>query len=127
MFKSYTYPWPTQLLIQGQWWSNRPTHLLQMLQWRLRGFLITSHSGHRETESNRSRRSRKSREGSGLRNPGSLSHAIRHRIRLVEKVIWQIVARVDTSSSNTKKLRISWVEIIKVKKESICLKLLWRL
>ena len=37
---------PTQLLIQGQWWSNLSTHLLQIAQCLLRGVRKISQSGH---------------------------------------------------------------------------------
>lgn len=43
---------PTQLLIQGQWWSNLSTHLLQIEQCFDLSVLITSHSGHNWVESN---------------------------------------------------------------------------
>ena len=37
---------PTQLFIQGQWWSNLSTQRLQIAQCLLRGVRKTSHSGH---------------------------------------------------------------------------------
>jgi len=37
---------PTQLLIQGQWWSNLSTQWLQVLQCLERGVLIVKQSGH---------------------------------------------------------------------------------
>lgn len=42
-------PWlrvPTQLLIQGQWWSKRSTHRLQIAQCRERIVRIILQSGH---------------------------------------------------------------------------------
>ena len=49
--KWWWFPFPTQLLIQGQWWSNLSTHLLQMLQCLDRLVLMTSQSGHNRTGS----------------------------------------------------------------------------
>ena len=47
-------PWlliPTQLLIHGQWWSNRSTHLLHILQCRDLSVLTTSQSAQSRTGS----------------------------------------------------------------------------
>ena len=41
--KNLRFQKPTQLLIQGQWWSIRRTHFLQMRQWWVRASLMRSH------------------------------------------------------------------------------------
>ena len=78
---------PTQLFIQGQWWSNLSTHLLQMAQCLLLGVLRTSHSGHISQGWTLDKISINS--NSGLKNPGSLALAIVNVIanRIENKVI----------------------------------------
>mmetsp|Transcript_33079 Transcript_33079/g.37972 ORF Transcript_33079/g.37972 Transcript_33079/m.37972 type:complete len:132 (+) Transcript_33079:379-774(+) len=82
--KSMNIEWfltPTQLLIQGQWWSNLSTHLLQMLQCLDRGVRITSHSGQSIVESNLSSRDKKGILGFS-RNPGFLQEPSRSKSTL---------------------------------------------
>eukprot|EP00354_Favella_ehrenbergii_P004456 CAMPEP_0170452794 /NCGR_PEP_ID=MMETSP0123-20130129/1573_1 /TAXON_ID=182087 /ORGANISM="Favella ehrenbergii, Strain Fehren 1" /LENGTH=158 /DNA_ID=CAMNT_0010714917 /DNA_START=887 /DNA_END=1363 /DNA_ORIENTATION=- len=66
---------PTQLFSQGQWWSNRSTHLLQMAQWRERGVRSTRQSGHISIGCIFESRSKKSCDG--RRYPGSLADAMK--------------------------------------------------
>lgn len=66
---------PTQLFIQGQWWSNLSTHLLHIAQCLLLADLITSHSGHRSIGLISLKSSIKSCPSQGLSFPGSLQLA----------------------------------------------------
>lgn len=67
---------PTQLLIQGQWWSKRSTHLLQIAQCLERGVLITLQSGHKSAGLIFESRSMKEKLSfSGYKNPGSFQEA----------------------------------------------------
>lgn len=78
---------PTQLLIQGQWWSNRSTHTLQMAQCLDLGVLMTWQSGHKSVGVNFCISSKKSSWGSGLNFPGSKAVAnIYERIRANERI-----------------------------------------
>ena len=72
------FPTPTQLLIQGQWWSKRSTHMLQMAQCLLRGVRITLQSGH--ISQGCTLRSRSINGNSGFKRPGSLQLAIMKEI-----------------------------------------------
>lgn len=69
---------PTQLLIQGQWWSNLSTHLLQVAQCLDLGVLMTSQSGHISAGCTFS--SRLMNGNSGLMYPGSLLLAMKNAI-----------------------------------------------
>lgn len=66
---------PTQLLIQGQWWSNRSTHLLQVAQWRERGVRMVKHYAHSYVLSIASTMYMKFPFFGFLRKPGSLHEA----------------------------------------------------
>ena len=66
---------PTQLLSQGQWWSNLSTHRLQIAQWRERGVRSTRQSGHISQGWILVRRSRKSCWG--RKYPGSRTDAMK--------------------------------------------------
>lgn len=63
---------PTQLLIQGQWWSNLSTHQLQIAQCLDLGDLITLQSGQMSVGFILRSNSIKLKDFvSGLRTPGS--------------------------------------------------------
>lgn len=81
------YLTPTQLLIQGQWWSNLSTHLEQILQCLLLGVLITPHSGQRQLASNTDKSSINLRSGSGSTKPGLILQAIKQKVVADENVI----------------------------------------
>lgn len=75
---------PTQLLIQGQWWSNRSTHLLHIAQCLLRGVRRTSHSGH--ISHGCTFESTSMNSNSGRMNPGSFIVATAKEIaRTIDK------------------------------------------
>lgn len=70
------YEWlfiPTQLSVQGQWWSNLSTHLLQIEQCRDLGVRTISQSGQSWTGSMSCKRFRKSMSLGFLMKPGSLT------------------------------------------------------
>lgn len=68
---------PTQLLTQGQWWSNLSTHLLQIEQCLDLAVLITLQSGHKLVGWNLSSRVKKL-ISVYFKYPGSLQLAISH-------------------------------------------------
>lgn len=75
--KALWLPIPTQLLIQGQWWSNLSTHWLHIAQWRDLADLITLHSGHKSAGLMSLRSSRKLLYLSGFNIPAFLQDAIK--------------------------------------------------
>lgn len=85
-------PWlavPTQLFIQGQWWSNLSTHRLQIEQWRDRSVLTTSQSGHNRTGSNYSSSCMNVTPVGFLRKPGSLHITIICIINVMTNILRQ--------------------------------------
>lgn len=84
---------PTQLLIQGQWWSKRSTQTLQMAQWRDRGVRMTLQSGQRSVGENLYRSSKKSSPTSVRSFPASRAEA-----KLYDKTI----IRVKTADGTAK-------------------------
>jgi hypothetical protein len=87
-----------QLFIQGQWWSNLSTQILQILQCLLLGVLITSHSGHKQFGSNDSNNCIKSYWGSFYKKPGFNCQASTENIILVRNVIMTILLTVWLST-----------------------------
>lgn len=65
---------PTQLLIQKQWWSNSCTHLLQAKQCLDSGDWTTSQNGQRFSGSNLVSKSMNSPSAFFIRYPGSMIH-----------------------------------------------------
>lgn len=89
---------PTQLLIQGQWWSNRSTHWLQMAQCLDLGDLITLHSGQRSAGLMSLSKVKKSIEGSGLSTPGFLHDAHVKNTRTKANVAWLTYSKYNDNS-----------------------------
>ena len=115
-----------QLLSHWQWWSNLSTQTSQMLQWRLRGKVITLQTGQISRGSNSSIRLMRVTDGSRFMTPGPsicIINARRiQRVKRAQTVVFIHYTFSPTSHGNTSAWRKNWQTIIVAKYPNIVLR-----